>query len=473
MPLAGACAAAQAAITHARSLFGPDALPQTGASDAATTLRQAREQTADLPAQMQSTSGALTDAHSSFANRAAARLGAAASADSSLDGYLTQAAGVSQAGASRLDAIAAQNRATVLAAASARTPAAQRAVLSQLHSQVAQARDVVNSTRHQGAGLAAGIRGLSYGEGPPLSPPTDGSSLPQTPPTVDQRRRNQIDAFKKMFGRDPSSASDWDTAAALDPHSYDPKNAGVPPKIVVGRIKPVPGQGVVRTNLFIPGEKAWTPLGGNLGDNRGFDPNAGPEESRVTIYTDYDNGIVVARQNLSVLQAPWGTEVQAGDPDVQVSQNPNGSVLIRYHAADPFSPGGQDLAKATPWNVNGSFVVKPTPTGPIVGGSVSDFPAVEIYNDNAGHTVDLGKIMPQNTSQFGPLAGLPFEQNIGPPLMGEFPDTIVPGSPPLPAPLPGGPHLPPVAPLRPPIVIPYPSVQLGPVESAPRVPIGH
>ncbi|MCV7357301.1 putative alpha/beta hydrolase [Mycolicibacterium fluoranthenivorans] len=291
----------------------------------------------------------------------------------------------------------------------------------------------------------------------------------------DKRRQNEIEAFQKVFGRAPVSQSDWTTAAALDPHSYEAKNQGVPPNIVVGRIQPVPGQGVVRTNLFIPGEKAWTPVGDNLGDNRGFDPSAGPEESRVAIYTDYDNGIVVARQNPSVMQTSDGAQVQTGHPDVRVSQNPNGSVLVQYRAADPFSPGGEEIAKSTPWNVNGEYVIKPTPNGPIVGGTVSDFPAVEIYHDDRGRVTDLGHVMPQNTSVFGPLAGLPFSQTIGPGLMGEFPDTVIPGlsTGPAPVTLPGGaPHVPSAMQIPVPTVMPYPSVTLGPVESAPSVPVG-
>ena len=219
----------------------------------------------------------------------------------------------------------------------------------------------------------------------------------------------------------------------------------------------MPGQGVVRTNLFIPGEKAWTPFGDNLGDNRGFSTVAGPEESRVTLTVDYDNGIVVARQNPSVMAGPNGNNVQAGTPDILVSQNPNGSVRIQYHAADPFSPGGEDLAKLTPWNVQGDIAIKPTPSGPIVGGMISDFPAVEIYGDNGGRTVDLGHIMPQNTSQYGPLAGLPLSQNIGQrDLLNEFPSAASPT---------------PMARV-PPVIVPYPSVELGPMTSPPQVPIG-
>ncbi|MGH3542844.1 MAG: hypothetical protein ACRDTO_10810, partial [Mycobacterium sp.] len=113
--------------------------------------------------------------------------------------------------------------------------------------------------------------------------PLDGPEAPAKPDPEANRRQNQIDAFTRVCGRTPSSAADWDTAATLDPHSYDRKNGGVPPNIVVGRIKPVPGQGVIRTNLFIPGRTVWDPqldmppVHNNLGDNRGFSPTAGPE----------------------------------------------------------------------------------------------------------------------------------------------------------------------------------------------------
>ena len=89
----------------------------------------------------------------------------------------------------------------------------------------------------------------------------DGESAeaPLAPDTV--QKRNQIEAFRRTFGRDPVSDSEWATAAALDPHSYNPKNNGVEANIVVARIKPVPGQGVVRTNLFIPSKDVWAPVG--------------------------------------------------------------------------------------------------------------------------------------------------------------------------------------------------------------------
>ncbi|MCV7225887.1 hypothetical protein [Mycolicibacterium komossense] len=288
----------------------------------------------------------------------------------------------------------------------------------------------------------------------PIPPPT---SPAQLSPADAQRRQNERDAFKQATGRDPVTASDWETAAMLDPHSYDPKNQGVPASVVVGRIQPVPGQGIVRTNLFIPGEKAWTPLGDNLGDNRGFNPAAGPEDSRVSIVTDYDNGLVVVRQNPSIFLGDNGNQLKAGHPDVRVSQSPNGSVLINYAAADPFSPGGESLAKATPWNVQGRLAISPGLNGPVAGGLISDFPAVEIYRDSGGQAVELGKIMPQNTSLYGPVAGLHLTQSIGQTdLLDQFPAAVSPT---------------PMARI-PPVILPYPSVSLGPVAELTQVPVG-
>ena len=39
-----------------------------------------------------------------------------------------------------------------------------------------------------------------------------------------ERNNNQTEAFREILGHTPVTDSDWLTAAALDPHSYDPKN---------------------------------------------------------------------------------------------------------------------------------------------------------------------------------------------------------------------------------------------------------
>jgi uncharacterized protein YukE len=245
-----------------------------------------------------------------------------------------------------------------------------------------------------------------------------GGDKKQDLPSENERRRNQIEAFKEVYGREPVTQNDWTMAEILDPTSYNEKNAGVPANIVVGRINPVPGQGVVRTNLFIPQEEVWYPdvpggvSGHNFGDNRGFDPNAGPEDTRVAVYVDYENGVIVTRQNPSVDTATG--EARTGTPTVAAAQRPDGSVYLRYEAVDPFSPGGEDLGMLSPWSVNGNIAIQPTADGPAVGGNVTSFPAIEIYRDAPnGVTTTLSQVMPQNIGQEGPLVGLPLHQEIG------------------------------------------------------------
>lgn len=234
---------------------------------------------------------------------------------------------------------------------------------------------------------------------------------------------NQIRAFQQMFGRPPSSAADWETAAALDPHSYDPKNADVPPNIAVGRITPVPGQGVVRMNLFIPSKSVKDPttlivdFDDNAGDNRGFDSAAGPERSRVSLEIDYENGVVVARQNPSVNLTTG--KVQTGTPTIKVAQRRDGSVYIDYAAADPFSPGGENLAKETVC-VKGTIAVQPGADAPRIGGVATAFPALEVYNDRPGAngvptTSTVVRMWPANVGQWGPELGLWWGHDIGDP----------------------------------------------------------
>ncbi len=248
-------------------------------------------------------------------------------------------------------------------------------------------------------------------------------SMPGPPHTAEARLQNQIDAFAAVFGQAPSSTADWTTAAELDSHSYDPKNQGVPANVVVGRINPMPGQGVLRANLFIPSASVKDPVLGrdllhdNAGDNRGFDPAAGPESSRVALEVDYENGVVVARQNPSVNLSTG--QVKAGTPKVSVAQRRDGSVYLGYAAADPFSPGGETLAKATVC-VQGQLAVQPGPDAPRIGGVASAFPALEIYHDSpVSNGVDtpstrtVTRMWPTRTDEWGPMKGLFFTTDIG------------------------------------------------------------
>ncbi len=291
----------------------------------------------------------------------------------------------------------------------------------------------------------------------------DGESAeaPLAPDAV--QRRNQTEAFRRIFGRDPVSESDWTTAAALDPHSYDPKNKGVDATIVVARIKPVLGQGVVRTNLFIPSKDVWAPsvelppfdnghllpYDNNVGDDRGFSPSVGPEESRVAIYTDFENGIIVARQNPSV-NADTG-EVRAGTPDISAVQQSNGAVLLRYNAADPFSPGGEVPAKAIPFSVNGTLGISPSTDGPRVGGNVTSFPALEIYSDRNGATTPLLQSWPSFTDDAsGPMVGLLPHKDVGDSTIITSFNSVVPQFEPA---QPGSIHGPQAVPITPPMSI--------------------
>lgn len=63
-----------------------------------------------------------------------------------------------------------------------------------------------------------------------------------------ERRQASAKAFEEVFGRRPSSATDWATAEVLNPNSYDPLYQGAKPEIRVARIEPVPGQGAVRVS---------------------------------------------------------------------------------------------------------------------------------------------------------------------------------------------------------------------------------
>jgi hypothetical protein len=306
--------------------------------------------------------------------------------------------------------------------------------------------------------------------------PIQGIDAPGAPSTAEpetNEHQNQIEAFRGVFGRAPKSATDWETASALDPHSYDPKNGGVPPNIVVGRIEPMPGQGVVRTNLFIPSRTVvspqadWPPSHDNLGDDRGFSPTAGAEQSRVAIYVDYENGIIVARQNPSIDEKTG--QIRAGAPAVSAVQKTNGTVVIKYSAADPFSPGGEGLAKATTLDVNGTLAIEPTAGGPRAGGDVTNFPAVEIYSDRPGaNPTTLVQSWPYFVDDdLGPLAGLWWHKPIG---EGGLVDGLLsaPRIPALPLPLPG--QLPILGPLGPPLVETPPGMYpLGPVDHPPKI----
>lgn len=238
-----------------------------------------------------------------------------------------------------------------------------------------------------------------------------------------ERRDNQIQAFKQAFGREPVSAADWETAAALDPHCYDPKFQGVGPQIKVVKIRPMPGQGVVRVSQWIEQRDVTSnpPWKRDLGNNRVANAHFDPEDTKVTTYIDCENGIVVLRQNPSVEENSTGGPgaVKVGTPKGSVTQIPDGSVRIKYDAGNPFAPritadpNGPFAGHTV--TVNGDLVFTPSPEGVQVNGTRTDYPSLEIYQDLPNGNTRTVLIDPaQSGRSWGPALNLSGHHDVGP-----------------------------------------------------------
>ncbi|MBO0881237.1 MAG: hypothetical protein J2P17_12990 [Mycobacterium sp.] len=249
--------------------------------------------------------------------------------------------------------------------------------------------------------------------------------------TKDQRAnpdriRTSAAAFQQSFGRPPVSPSDWSTAEILNPKSYTDKYQGVDPEIRVVRIKPVPGQGVVRTSHYIEQRDVSNPFSGltspnpgsrDMGDNRTADANFDPEHARVSTYVDYENGIVVMRQNPSVEENDDGGpgKVKVSSPSGQVWQNPDGAVRVKYDAANPFAPPGSGSLGDHSITVNGDLVVSPGANGATINGTRTDYPSLEAYQDRPDgttHTLAIDPAAAGNST--GPMINLPYHHDVGP-----------------------------------------------------------
>lgn len=222
------------------------------------------------------------------------------------------------------------------------------------------------------------------------------------------KRADQFDAFLNTMDRPPRTEADWKTAAMLNPESYLEKYKGYDANIAVSKITPQPGKGVVRLGWYIPAYDVFNVPDNDLGDNRDFDPDFNPEETRVAIYVDYENGLIIARNNPSVTTEG---EVKVGTPDIKVQQHPDGRVRIFYDAANPFAPPGSNYTGHT---VHGDIVVGPDG----VSGRISDYPSFEAYHDKPGEGAP--KILLQDEAddsvvaeESGPIEQLPFMHEIG------------------------------------------------------------
>jgi hypothetical protein len=221
------------------------------------------------------------------------------------------------------------------------------------------------------------------------------------------QEQNQRDAFRQVYGRDPLSANDWRMAAALDPHTYDPRYRGLESNVVVGRFKPVPGGGVYRQNMYIPAAEVQNfefnrrMFPHMAGDNRGPSSIAPAESSRVSIYVDMEHGIVVARQNPTM--STDKVDAASGVPNVGALQGDNGALMISYSAADPFEPG---LAK--PFiRVEGTMNIAPTGGGNVTaGGDITQYPSTEAYQYKSDGTTTQLFSRQVTTDQTGAAVGL-------------------------------------------------------------------
>ncbi|MGB3664258.1 DUF4226 domain-containing protein [Mycolicibacter algericus] len=370
--------------------------------------------------------GAHADAARDREAALATRLHTTTQLDRAFVATLRGAAQVALRGRRRLDGIEAEIREALAnqQALALDTPAGARQFQQFLTVKTRDIHRVIADTVADSHARAAAVRSLGGGytvKGPraPGVQAVD-HTFKRSPASADERRLNQIDAFKQVFGRDPVSASDWKTAAALDAHTYDPKFQGVDSEIRVARIDPVPGQGVVRASQWI--EQPWVNRLGShdAGNDRGPNPRFDPEDTKVTTYIDYDNGIVVMRQNpsaeLNIDGAP--VRVEVGVPRGSVTQTPDGSVRIKYDAANPLAPG----VSADPrgplgshrLSVNGDLVFTPGPDGVHVDGTRTDYPSLEVYQDLPGGSTRTVLIDPaQSGSTNGPLFNLPFHHEVG------------------------------------------------------------
>ncbi|WP_052957015.1 DUF4226 domain-containing protein [Mycolicibacter heraklionensis] len=371
--------------------------------------------------------GAHADAARAREAALARRLQRSVQADRAFLATVHGAAQAAVLGRKRLDSIEAEIREALAhhRALSLETPAGARQFQRFLTAKTRDIHQVIADTVADSQARAQTVRSLRGGYSAedrqrPTIQAVD-HTFKRTPATDDARRLNQIDAFRKVFGRDPVSRSDWTTASALDAHTYDPKFQGVNSEVRVARIDPVPGQGVVRASQWI--EQPWVKSGyksHDAGNGRGPDANFDPEDSKVTTYIDYDNGIVVMRQNPSVELGPDGSprRVEVGVPQGSIAQAADGSVRIKYDAGNPLVPGFTTDVHGPLGNhrlsVNGDLVFTPAAGGVHVDGTRTDYPSLEVYQDLPNGTTRTVLIDPaQSGSSVGPALNLPFHHEVG------------------------------------------------------------
>ncbi|WP_409436359.1 DUF4226 domain-containing protein [Mycobacterium sp. SMC-14] len=345
--------------------------------------------------------------------------------------FLTTVRGAAQVallGRKRLDSIEAEIREALAhhRALALDTPAGARQFQRFLTAKTRDIHQVIADTVADSQDRARSVRSLGGGysvEGRkrPTIQAVD-HSFKRGPASDDTRRFNQIDAFREVFGRDPVSRSDWTTAAALDAHTYDPKFQGVNSEVRVARIDPVPGQGVIRASQWIPQRDVKSGFfSRDFGNDRGPNARFDPEDTKVTTYIDYENGVVVMRQNPSVeLNGSGGPgRVAVGVPQGSIAQAADGSVRIKYDAGNPLVPGFTTDAhgplRDNRLSVNGDLVFTPGYDGVYIDGTRTNYPSLEVYQDLPSGGTRTVLIDPAHSGNtwLGPVTNLPIHHEVG------------------------------------------------------------
>lgn len=174
--------------------------------------------------------GAHADAARAREDVLARRLRQSVQADRAFLATVRGATQVALQGHRRLDSIEAEIREALAhhRALALDTPAGARQFQRFLTAKTHDIHQVIADTAADSQARAQSVRTLNGGysvEHRPTIQAVD-HSFKRGPATDEERRLNQIDAFREVFGRDPVSASDWATAAALDPSTYDSKFQG-------------------------------------------------------------------------------------------------------------------------------------------------------------------------------------------------------------------------------------------------------
>ncbi len=358
------------------------------------------------------------------------QLRASAAGDRAATATVGDAYAAALGGRQRLDSIEAEIESAVAnqRTLALDTPAGAHRFIGFLAAKAHDIQQVIAQTEADSEAKAALLQSLSGyypKDGDPHRPEiqaVDNRIHKQAPASEDERRQNQIDAFTQVFGRAPVSTADWTTAAVLDPHTYNLEYQGVESEVRVARIDPEPGQGVVRVSQWIPQRDVKSGFTSrNFGNERGPDPHFDPENTKVTTYIDYENGVVVMRQNPSVeLNHQGGPgQVRVDAPRGSVMQADDGSVRIKYDAGNPFAPGyltnPHGLLGDHRLSVNGDLVFTPGPGGVHVDGTRTDYPSLEVYQDlpnGRTRTVLIDPAQSGSTST-GPPLNLPFHHEVG------------------------------------------------------------